>query len=107
MNNIKLVAIDIDGPLIEDSFSPAIKLMYEKFGGFYNAEVERNMFSRPRIEGFKYLVDTLSLKDFTFDDYIETFFSIRENYLKQNHFFPERMWISQKLKSYQCYILHS
>ena len=83
MNTIKLVALDIDGPIIQDSFSPVIKLMIEKEGITYTTEIEKNIFSRPRKEGAAYF-SKLTGKYWEETAYSNYFFNLRSEYLKEH-----------------------
>lgn len=49
--NIKLIAIDVDGVLLTDTYSPAIKSFVEKHGGIYTPELERQVWGSPHIAG--------------------------------------------------------
>lgn len=42
-NKIKLVAIDVDGVLLTDTYSPAIRSFVEQHGGVYTPELERQV----------------------------------------------------------------
>lgn len=51
LNKIKLVAIDVDGVILTDTYSPAIKSFVEKHGGVYTPELERLVWGSPHIAG--------------------------------------------------------
>ena len=59
MKTIKLIAIDIDGILLEDTFSPIIRKFVSKFGVKYSRELERKIFSRPQKEAAEYLAKNI------------------------------------------------
>ncbi|KAF6625255.1 hypothetical protein MF628_005275 [Paenibacillus polymyxa] len=46
MNTIRLIACDVDGILLTDTFSPVLKSLVKKAGMPYTREIERNVFSR-------------------------------------------------------------
>ncbi|MFF4800347.1 HAD family hydrolase [Streptomyces sp. NPDC001351] len=48
--HLRLVAVNIDGVLLNDTFSPVIHRFIVSRGGRYTAEVERAVLSRPRLE---------------------------------------------------------
>ena len=50
LRQIRAVALDIDGVLLSDTFSPIIKSLVEFFDGAYSREVERNVFSQNQKE---------------------------------------------------------
>jgi FMN phosphatase YigB (HAD superfamily) len=83
MKMIKLVAIDIDGPIIQDSFSEPIRLMIEQAGIPYTLEIEKHIFSRPRKEGAAYFSE-LTGKQWLESDYSKHFFDIINEYLKEH-----------------------
>lgn len=79
MRTIKLIAVDIDGILLEDTFSPIIRNYVSKFGLAYTRELERQIFSRPQMEAAGYLSRILGLDSKTL---IKGYFVERENYIK-------------------------
>lgn len=50
LSHLRLVAVNIDGVLLNDTFSPVIHRFIVSRGGRYTAEVERAVLSRPRLE---------------------------------------------------------
>jgi len=78
MKTIRLIACDIDGVLVEDTFSPVLRNIVLYLGGEYTKELERNVFSRPRKEAKEYLNKTFNRNDTDSN----TFFKIREEYIK-------------------------
>jgi phosphoglycolate phosphatase-like HAD superfamily hydrolase len=79
MKKIKLIAIDIDGILLEDTFSPIIRNFVSKFGVTYTRELERKIFSRPQMEAASYLGKIIG-KDYK--DLISSYFEERDKYIK-------------------------
>ncbi|MCB1303515.1 MAG: hypothetical protein KDK37_04535, partial [Leptospiraceae bacterium] len=61
LKSLKLVALDIDGPCVMDTFSPVIRLVVHKLGGEYTAEIERNVFSQNRLKAAQFLIAKLNL----------------------------------------------
>ena len=90
LNHIKLVAVDLDGPLLSDSFSPILHQICTSYGWEYTCEFERNTFSQPREVGAKYITDNYGdrlpeeIKKQTEQESLEGFFRTREAYLKAN-----------------------
>lgn len=83
LKTIKLIACDIDGVLVTDTFSPVLRNRVLKKGGKYTRELERNVFSRPRKEAAEYLIKTFNVKK-SHGDLSKGFFEEREDYLR-NH----------------------
>ena len=81
MKTIKLIACDVDGVLVTDTFSPVLYNMVTKAGGQYTREYERNVFSRPRKEGSGYARKKYNLNA-SDTDLISAYFKEREEYLK-------------------------
>jgi phosphoglycolate phosphatase-like HAD superfamily hydrolase len=79
MRTIKLIALDIDGILLEDTFSPIIRSFVSQFGLPYTRELERNIFSRPQMEAAAYLSKILGQDSRTL---LHGYFAEREKYLK-------------------------
>ncbi|MEU0102706.1 HAD family phosphatase [Streptomyces sp. NPDC006267] len=48
MNSLRLAALNIDGVLLNDTFSPVIHHFIVSRGGTYSAELERSVFSQPQ-----------------------------------------------------------
>jgi beta-phosphoglucomutase-like phosphatase (HAD superfamily) len=83
LRQIKAFAVDIDGVIVKDTFSPVIKIVIEKLGGSYSSEVEKNIFSRPQITAAKFLVDYLKT-DIPPEEIIKFYFRERDIYIKEN-----------------------
>ncbi|MDD2341953.1 MAG: hypothetical protein PHV54_03600 [Tolumonas sp.] len=80
MKKIKLIAIDIDGVVLKDTYSPVLKKVIEKYNGVYTRELERNAFSRNRKEAATYIANALNLS-LTPTQLISEYFQERERYM--------------------------
>jgi len=80
MKAIKTVAIDIDGVLLYDTFSPIINILVKGFGGEYTSELEKNVFSKTQKIAAEYLINYLEL-NISVTDMIDLYFKERANYL--------------------------
>ncbi|KOV58518.1 HAD family hydrolase [Streptomyces sp. MMG1121] len=49
MRHLRLIAVNIDGVLLNDTFSPVIHRMVVRNGGVYTAELERSVLSQPQL----------------------------------------------------------
>lgn len=87
LKTIKMVALDIDGVLLEDTFSPVICHMVENvWGGEYTKEIERNVFSQKREIGGTFLMEKFNLfnRYKTWKElFSEGYFPARDEYLKR------------------------
>ena len=83
MNRIKLIAIDIDGVVLKDTYSPVLKKIIEKYNGVYTRELERNAFSRNRKEAATYIANALNL-NLTPAQLISEYFHEREQYISKH-----------------------
>jgi phosphoglycolate phosphatase-like HAD superfamily hydrolase len=83
MNHIKLIAVNLDGVLLKDTFSPVIRKIVMHFGSRYTHMVERNILSRPQNEAAQYLIKIAKI-NYNIQDLLELFFQERENYIKEN-----------------------
>ncbi|NLW46562.1 MAG: HAD family hydrolase [Firmicutes bacterium] len=81
MNTIKLIAINIDGVLLEDTFSPIIYNFVTKYGIKYTQEIEKNIFSRPQKEAAEFAIKIFG-ETIDIDHLIKSYFFEREKYLK-------------------------
>ncbi len=83
MKILKLAALDIDGVLLNDTFSPVMKILVESLGGVYSRDIERNVFSRKRDDAASYIIDVLKL-NYTNEEIIKIYFELRDDYIKRN-----------------------
>jgi beta-phosphoglucomutase-like phosphatase (HAD superfamily) len=79
-HTLKAAAVDIDGVLVADTFSPVIKLLVEEFGGVYDREIERHVFSQNRSDAARYLLDRLGL-DLSIEDFVALYFRTRDQWI--------------------------
>lgn len=90
MKHLELIAVDLDGPLLSDSFAPLLRQSCE-FGGLpYTREMEDNMFSRNRKEATRYFMSCFgdnppeSLRGKSHEEMIADYFAFRAAFLEQN-----------------------
>lgn len=83
LNKIKMFAIDSDGVLLNDTYSPAIKIFVERHGIEYTAEIERCVWGSPQITAGHNLALACDLP-YSGDKVISDFFKVRDEYL-QHH----------------------
>jgi len=83
LKTLKLVALDLDGVALHDTFSPVIRSLLQKWGIEYGAEIENNVFSQPRRQAALYLKQKYSLP-YSGDEIIRRYFQERSEYL-HNH----------------------
>ncbi|NNJ08453.1 HAD family phosphatase, partial [Streptomyces sp. PKU-MA01144] len=55
LRQLRLAALNIDGVLLNDTFSPVIHRFIVSRGGAYTAEVERRVFSQPQHVASEYM----------------------------------------------------
>ncbi|OTP87372.1 hypothetical protein B6D12_12730 [Gilliamella apicola] len=80
---IRLVALDLDGVLINDTYSPVIKNFIEKHNGIYSREAERLIWGSPHIAGGHNMSMFCKLP-MSAQKTIEKFFEEREEYIKKH-----------------------
>ncbi|WP_343233959.1 HAD family phosphatase [Streptomyces sp. CdTB01] len=78
---LRLAAVDIDGVLLDDSFSPVIHRLAVRFGVEYTPDFERAVFSRPRRESAEYFVRAAGGAA-SAGEFIDVYFAERERYLR-------------------------
>ena len=83
LNSIKLIALDIDGVALKDTFSPIIYSLVKKWGHEYTADIERNVFSQSQNTAARYLIDTLKLA-LSERELLELYFNERKVFLETN-----------------------
>ena len=94
MKTLKLIAVDLDGPLLIDTFAPLLRKSCEFYGLEYTRDLENNMFSRNRREAIAYMLSQFDgdlpadLQGKTHQELASSYFAFRAEYLKKN---PLRM----------------
>lgn len=84
MDSIRLIAVDIDGVLLVDTFSPVLRAMVVQRGGQYSRELERSMLSRNQREAARFVIDHLGLP-VTEEELIAEYFRERAAFLATHH----------------------
>ncbi len=79
LQTLRLVALDIDGPCLKDTFSPVIRMLVERWGGVYTAEVENAVFSQNRDRAAGFLIRQFGL-DMKPDELLTLYFREREKF---------------------------
>lgn len=79
----RLAALNLDGVLINDTYSPVIKNFIEKHGGIYTREIERLIWGAPHIVAGHNMATYCKLP-WSAQQTIEEFFEEREEYIKQH-----------------------
>lgn len=83
MQKIKLVALDSDGVLLNDTYSPVIERFVTKHGGEYTAAVERGVWGSPQLAAGQNMALACRLP-WSAKETIAAFFEEREDYLKDH-----------------------
>ncbi len=81
--NVKAFAVDIDGPLVLDTFSPVLRRIFTRFMGEYTSNVEKNTLSCSRSEAAQYVINNLGL-NLSQQEIIELYFKERKIYIEEN-----------------------
>lgn len=90
MRHVKLLAVDLDGTLLTDTFSPVLRRICSHYGWEYTEAFERNTFSQPREKGSAYIRDNYGHlfepgeADKPLADMVQNFFRFRNEYLKEH-----------------------
>lgn len=91
METIKLIAVDLDGPLLVDTFSPIMyQLCRDYYKIDYTRELERNTFSRPRAEVVAYVRGLVQAsmseqeRAMNTEQSLDSYFAYRAEYLRHN-----------------------
>ncbi len=83
LTTLRAAAVDIDGVLVADTFSPVIKFMVESYGGTYDRDIERHVFSQNRQQAARYLLDRLGLT-IAEDAFIAEYFQHRKTWISEH-----------------------
>src|SRR5262249_1348937 len=83
LNTIRLVALDSDGVLLNDTYSPVIERFVTKHGGEYTAAVERGVWGSPQLAAGQNMALACRLP-WSEKETIVAFFAERDEYLKEH-----------------------
>ncbi|MET3987073.1 HAD family hydrolase [Streptomyces sp. PvR034] len=83
LGHLRLAAVNIDGVLLGDTFSPVIHQFVTSRGGTYDADVERAVFSQSRTVAARALGAAAGL-DWTPERVLEVYFEERAAYLAEH-----------------------
>ncbi|HEX8080539.1 MAG TPA: PEP-utilizing enzyme [Jatrophihabitans sp.] len=83
LNKIRLVALDSDGVLLNDTYSPVIERFVTKHGGEYTAAVERGVWGSPQLAAGQNMALACRLP-WSGKETIAAFFRERDEYLKEH-----------------------
>lgn len=91
METIKLIAVDLDGPLLVDTFSPILhQLCRDYYRIDYTRELERRTFSRARSEVVAYIRELVQAsmseeeKAMSVEQSLDSYFAYRAEYMRTN-----------------------
>lgn len=77
---LRLAAVNIDGVLLNDTFSPLIHQFVTRRGGVYSADVERRVFSQRQAVAGQAMADSVP-QELTGEQALAAYFEEREQYL--------------------------
>ncbi|MEU2225604.1 HAD family hydrolase [Streptomyces sp. NPDC018347] len=80
LGKVRMAALNIDGVLLNDTFSPVIHHFVTSRGGTYSAELERRIFSQPQVVAGRVLAETCGLPTSPMET-IALYLRERERYL--------------------------
>ncbi|MEU4065118.1 HAD family phosphatase [Streptomyces wedmorensis] len=83
LRQLRLAAVNIDGVLLNDTFSPVIRSFVVSRGGAYTAEVERRIFSQPQQVAAAYLTGVVNVP-MTTQEALEAYFVERDAHLRDD-----------------------
>ncbi|MFK0107081.1 HAD family phosphatase [Streptomyces sp. NPDC091217] len=83
LRTLRLAAVNIDGVLLNDSFSPVLHRLVLRYGGEYTRDLEQRLFSQPRLAAARVLLEETGAgvgEQEAIDDY----FAERERHLRSH-----------------------
>ncbi|MEV7323535.1 HAD family phosphatase [Streptomyces sp. NPDC093970] len=81
LRTLRLAAVNIDGVLLNDSFSPVLHRLVLKYGGEYTRELEQRLFSQSRLAAARVLLAETGA-EVSEQEAIADYFAERERYLR-------------------------
>jgi hypothetical protein len=83
LRTLRLAAVNIDGVLLNDSFSPVLHRLVLKYGGVYTRELEQRLFSQSRLAAAKVLLEETGA-GVSEQEAIADYFAEREHHLRDH-----------------------
>ncbi|GAA2245728.1 MULTISPECIES: HAD family hydrolase [Kitasatospora] len=83
LTRLRAVAVNIDGVMLNDTFSPVIHHFITSRGGRYSAEVERRIFSQRQADAAVVLAEAAGV-DWPVERTLEVYFQERAEYLERD-----------------------
>ncbi|MEU0531442.1 hypothetical protein [Amycolatopsis tolypomycina] len=80
---IKLIALDTDGVLFNDTYSPVIERFVRRHGAEYTPELERHVWGSPQLAAGQYMALKCKLP-YSANDVMKDFFAERDRYLAEH-----------------------
>ena len=80
VSHLRLAAVNIDGVLLNDTFSPVIRQMVLERGGEYSAEVEYGLFSQSQLVAARAFAEAAQVR-LTPQEVLDLYLTERERYL--------------------------
>ncbi|MEU2336709.1 HAD family phosphatase [Streptomyces sp. NPDC006654] len=81
LRTLRLAAVNIDGVLLNDSFSPVLHRLVLKYGGAYTRELEQRLFSQSRLAAARVLLAETGAR-VSEQEAIADYFAERDEYLR-------------------------
>lgn len=81
LTHLRLAAVNIDGVMLNDTFSPVIHNFLASRGCAYTAEIERSIFSQPRVVAGRVLAEAVS-EPMTGEEALDAYFAERARYVE-------------------------
>ncbi len=83
LRTLRLAAVNIDGVLLNDTFSPVLHRLVVEWGGTYTADLERRMLSQPRSAVARLLAESTGVNA-TVQEVTQAYFALRERYMRDH-----------------------
>ncbi|WP_367044690.1 HAD family phosphatase [Streptomyces sp. Je 1-332] len=83
LGHLRLAAVNIDGVLLNDTFSPVIHQFITGHGGRYSADLERRIFSQPQQVAGERLAEAVTTP-MTGDQALRSYFAERSAYVRSS-----------------------
>ncbi|WRZ87691.1 HAD family phosphatase [Streptomyces sp. NBC_01007] len=83
LRTLRAAAVNIDGVLLDDSFSPVLYRLVRRYGGAYTCELEQRLFSQPRLAAARVLLEATG-STLGEQEIIGEYFAERERYLDEH-----------------------
>ncbi|MGW2657265.1 HAD family phosphatase [Streptomyces sp. NPDC001478] len=96
---LRLAAVNIDGVLLNDTFSPVLHQLVVEWGGTYTADLERRLLSQTQAVAARAAAEATGIRA-TEEELVRAYFAARERYVERHpvQLLDGAVWLLERLQ---------